>query len=155
LILVMALSRHPLTPAAKALGNIPLDRATVALLAGSFRVIESRGKEFADSFYARLFAAHPEVRPLFPKDMTAQKAKLLDTLAAVVVHLADPQTNMQRLQELGKRHKTYGARPEHFPLVVDAMIGGMKDVAGKDWNKAVEQEWRRALGLVAEVMIKA
>jgi len=79
----------------------------------------------------------------------------LDTLAAVIVHLSDPQANLHRLQELGRRHKTYGAGPEHFPLVIDAMLSAMQEVAGNDWNKAVRDEWHRALSLVAEVMIKA
>jgi hemoglobin-like flavoprotein len=87
--------------------------------------------------------------------MTAQKSKLMDTLAAVIVHLADPKANLHRLQELGRRHKGYGALPEHFPIVIDAMLGAMQEVAGPDWNKAVQEEWRRALSLVAEVMIKA
>jgi hemoglobin-like flavoprotein len=151
----MSLSRHPLTPSAQALAGIPLDKGVVAVLAASFKGIASSGGDFADRFYARLFEAHPQVRALFPTDMTAQKAKLLDTLAAVVLHLADPKANLHRLQELGRRHKAYGAKPEHFPLVVEAMIGGMRDVAGSEWNPPVEQEWRRALQLVSEVMIKA
>src|SRR5262249_29976314 len=88
-------------------------------------------------------------------DMTAQKAKLLDTLTAVMAHLQDPQGNIKRLQELGVRHVAYGARPEHFPLVIDAMLGAMREVAGKEWNKAVHEQWRRALSLIAEVRIKA
>jgi hypothetical protein len=80
----MSLSRHPLTPNTQGLANIPVDSGTVALLAASFRAVQARGSDFADGFYARLFAAHPQVRPMFPADMTAQKAKLLDTLAIVM-----------------------------------------------------------------------
>jgi hemoglobin-like flavoprotein/hemerythrin-like domain-containing protein len=151
----MSLSRHPLTPNPQGLANIPVDSGTVALLAASFRAVQARGQDFADGFYARLFAAHPQVRAMFPADMTAQKAKLLDTLTAVMAHLQDPQGNVKRLQELGVRHVAYGARPEHFALVIDAMLGAMQDVAGKEWNKAVHEQWRRALSLIAEVMIKA
>jgi hemoglobin-like flavoprotein len=151
----MSLSRHPLTPNTQGLANVPVDSGTVALLAASFRAVQARGSDFADGFYARLFAAHPQVRPMFPADMTAQKAKLLDTLAIVMSSLADPQGNIQRLRELGVRHVGYGARPEHFPLVINAMLAAMQDVAGPEWNKAVHEQWRRALTLIAEVMIKA
>jgi len=151
----MPISRHPLTPSAQDLGKIPVDRAVVALLAASFANIQARGAEFADRFYAKLFAAHPGVRAMFPQDMTAQKEKLLLSLQAVVAHLSDPGANLRRLQDLGKRHVSYGARPEHYPLVVAAMIEAMRDVAGPEWNPAIEQEWRRALTLVSEVMMRA
>lgn len=151
----MSLSRHPLTPSTQGLANVPVDSGTAALLAASFRAIQVRGQDFADGFYARLFAAHPQVRAMFPADMTAQKAKLLDTLAVVMAHLQDPQGNIKRLQELGLRHVAYGARPEHFPLVIDAMLASMQAVAGPEWNKAVHEQWRRALNLIGEVMINA
>lgn len=151
----MSLSRHPLTPNTQGLANVPVDAGTAALLAASFRAVAARGQDFAEGFYARLFAAHPAVRAMFPADMTAQKAKLLDTLSAVMAHLQDPQGNLKRLQELGARHVAYGARPEHFPLVIDAMLASMQDVAGPEWNNAVHEQWRRALTLIGEVMIKA
>jgi hemoglobin-like flavoprotein len=151
----MALSRHPLSPSSKSLGKIPIDRGTMALLASSFRVIEERGAEFTDKFYAKLFAAHPHLRPMFPADMAAQKAKLLDMLETVFSHLADPQANQQRLEELGKRHKGYGACPHHYPEVTQAMLAAMSEVAGSDWNPAIQAEWRRALALVSEVMLRA
>ena len=153
--LSMSLSRHPLTPKIEALGNVPLDRGVVVLLGASFRSVQARGGEFADKFYAQLFTAYPSVRAMFPADMTAQKSKLMDTLVAVIVHLSDPEANLHRLQELGRRHKAYGAKPEHFPIVIDAMLIAMQEVASPDWNKAVQEEWRRALNLVAEVIIKA
>jgi hemoglobin-like flavoprotein len=151
----MALSKHPLSPASQALANVPLDRGVVAVLASSFRVIQERRGDFAEGFYSRLFAAHPALRSMFPADMTAQKSKLLDTLAAVIAHLADPAANLHRIQELGRRHKGYGARAEHFPIVVSMMLASMAEVAASDWNPAVEAEWRRALELVSQVMIQA
>src|SRR4051812_21400885 len=101
----MALSRHPLSPTPQSLGNVPVDRALVAVLASSFREIQKRGPEFADRFYASLFAAHPKLRSMFPPDMAAQKTKLLDTLATVITQLSEPASNLYAIRELGERHK--------------------------------------------------
>jgi hypothetical protein len=47
----------------------------------SFDRIAPRGEEHMNEFYARLFVAAPEVRPLFDAtDMARQKAMLLGTL---------------------------------------------------------------------------
>ena len=51
------------------------------VLESSFDLVAARGDELMDVFYARLFAAAPAVRPLFPAtDMQRQKAMLLATL---------------------------------------------------------------------------
>jgi hemoglobin-like flavoprotein len=41
----------------------------------------------ADLFYDRLFEIAPEVRPLFPDDLVAQKKKLMAMLAVAVTNL--------------------------------------------------------------------
>ena len=38
---------------------------------------------YALLFYERFFALEPEVRPLFPDDMAAQRQKLMETLALI------------------------------------------------------------------------
>jgi hypothetical protein len=48
----------------------------VELLESSFEKIKPRADEFAASFYENLFAAHPEVKPLFAStDMEKQQKK--------------------------------------------------------------------------------
>jgi hemoglobin-like flavoprotein len=46
----------------------------------SFDLLAPHGDELMDVFYARLFAAAPGVRPLFPTDMARQKTMLLGAL---------------------------------------------------------------------------
>jgi hemoglobin-like flavoprotein len=45
----------------------------VEALETSFDLVAPRGDELMNVFYARLFAAAPTVRPLFPPDMETQK----------------------------------------------------------------------------------
>ena len=40
--------------------------------------------EVADLFYGKLFAMHPNVRPMFPADMQDQGRKLMATMAVAV-----------------------------------------------------------------------
>jgi hemoglobin-like flavoprotein len=45
---------------------------TIFLVQSSFVLIAQRADEFGKRFYANLFEAYPEIRPLFSDDMAAQ-----------------------------------------------------------------------------------
>jgi hemoglobin-like flavoprotein len=79
----------------------------------SFDLVAARGDELMDDFYARLFAAAPAVRPLFPDDMRRQKTMLLGVLVLLRKSLRDLDAIVPKLRELGGRHVAYGARREH------------------------------------------
>lgn len=119
----------------------------------SFDLIAPRGDELIEDFYARLFAAAPAVRPLFPADMTRQRTMLLAALVLLRKSLRDLDRIVPTLRELGARHVAYGAKPEHYPLVGETLIASMASVAGDAWNDEYQQAWTTAFGLVASVMI--
>jgi hemoglobin-like flavoprotein len=53
----------------------------------SFAKIAPCADTVAELFYGRLFSIAPEVRLLFPKDLSEQKKKLIQMLALVVTKL--------------------------------------------------------------------
>lgn len=59
-------------------------------LEASFDLVAPRGDELMDDFYARLFAAAPAVKPLFPTDMKKQKTMLLGALVLLRKSLRNP-----------------------------------------------------------------
>ena len=120
----------------------------------SFDLIAPRGDELIEEFYERLFAAAPAVRPLFPTDMTRQRTMLLGALVLLRKSLRDLDRIVPTLRELGARHVAYGAKPEHYPLVGETLIGSMAAIAGDAWRDEYERAWTTAFGLVASVMIE-
>jgi hemoglobin-like flavoprotein len=120
----------------------------------SFDLVAPRGDELMDRFYARLFAASPEVKPLFARaDMEAQKSMLLGALVLLRRHLHDLDTIVPILRGLGARHVAYGARPEHYPVVGGALIASMAEVAGDAWQPEHERAWTAAVDVVAGAML--
>ena len=120
----------------------------------SFDLIAPRGEELMDEFYARLFEAAPAVMPLFAAtDMRRQKAMLLAALALLRKSLRDLATIVPTLRKLGARHVAYGARPEHYPTVGQALIGAMATIAGSAWSGTHESAWRHAFAVVAGAML--
>ena len=120
----------------------------------SFDLVAPRGDELMDEFYARLFAAAPGVRPLFPDDLRKQKTMLLGALVLVRKSLRNLDAIVPKLRELGARHVTYGARPEHYPVVGAALVASLAAVAGDAWTPAFERAWSAAYDVVASVMLE-
>jgi len=120
----------------------------------SFDLVAPRGDELMDEFYARLFAAAPAVRPLFPKDMQRQKTMLLGALVLLRKSLRDLDAIVPKLRELGARHVAYGARPEHYPVVGTVLIASMAVVAGDEWKPEHEAAWSGAFEIVAATMLE-
>lgn len=124
-------------------------------LEASFDLIAPRGEELVDVFYSRLFEAAPAVEPLFAQtDLRKQKAMLLATLVLLRKSLRDLEAISPKLRQLGARHVGYGARPEHYPVVAEAMLASMAEIAGAAWTQDVAAAWADALNLVATAMLE-
>jgi len=152
----MPISRHPLMPPSpgdRGLRWIPIDQQASIRLQASLDLLRARGGEVVHRFYAKLFEQFPGVRAMFPADMVALERKFIDTLIAVVELIGEPDRVRPRLEELGKRHATYGAQPEHYPLVCDALIETIREASGEAWSAQLETEWSQALLLVSEIML--
>jgi methyl-accepting chemotaxis protein len=121
----------------------------------SFDLVAPRGDELMDEFYARLFEAAPGVKPLFAgTDLKRQKAMLLGTLVLLRKSLRNLDAIVPKLRELGARHVGYGARPEHYPVVGEALIGAMAATAGASWRPEYAAARGKAFEVVAGAMIE-
>ena len=120
----------------------------------SFDLVAPRGDELMDTFYARLFAAAPAVRPLFAAtDLRRQKAMLLAALVLLRKSLRDLGAIVPKLRELGARHVAYGAEPEHYPVVGQVLIASMAEIAGEAWRPEFQSTWAAAYDVLAGAML--
>lgn len=114
----MPISRHPLMPCSpddRGIRKIGIDPAVSDRLSESLVLLQTKGPAIVKAFYALLFERFPGVRAMFPSDTTRQERKLLDSLVLVVQHIRDPQRVTAALEDLGRRHHGYGARPRALP----------------------------------------
>lgn len=124
------------------------------MLRDSFKLLEPQAEEVMSRFYDELFARFPAVKPMFAKTTKAKQMRmLLASLKLVVANLDNPDKLVPALQQMGKRHKGYGAVPDHYTAVAETLMDVMKEFAGKAWTKQVHQAWTDALNLVAETML--
>ncbi|GMU84333.1 MAG: hypothetical protein AMXMBFR47_42030 [Planctomycetota bacterium] len=131
-----------------------MDAAAIERIESSFNLLAPRGPELVDRFYAMLFARYPAVRPMFPTEMTAQKRKLLSSIALVIQNLRNLEQIRNVLFEMGRRHAGYGAQPTHYVAVRDTLIDVMAALTGPQWTAQLTGDWKAAFDFVADRMLE-
>jgi hemoglobin-like flavoprotein len=125
----------------------------VQLVQQSFAKVAPISEQAATIFYDRLFEVAPSVRAMFPDDMTEQRKKLMATLAVVVGGLSDIEAVLPAASALAKRHVSYGAKPEHYPVVGGALLFTLEKGLGDGWTPEVAAAWTAAFGTLSTYMI--
>jgi hemoglobin-like flavoprotein len=124
----------------------------VLLVKDTFRKVVPIAGVAADLFYDRLFSIAPELRSLFPDDLTEQKKKLIAMLATAVGNLHQIDHITAAVQELGRRHATYGVTPLDYQPVGDALLWTLEQGLGTDFTPPVKAAWTEAYMTLAGVM---
>ena len=125
----------------------------VTLVQHSFAKVAPISEQAAVLFYGRLFEVVPGVRAMFPDDMTEQRKKLMATLAVVVNGLTNLEAVLPAASALAKRHVSYGAKPEHYPVVGGALLWTLEKGLGDAWTPETEAAWTAAYGTLSGYMI--
>lgn len=124
----------------------------IQLIQHSFTKVEPIAEQAASIFYNKLFEYEPSVRPLFKKGMDAQGRMLMMTLKVAVKSLNDLEALVPVLQQLARKHVSYGVRPEHYTPVGNALLHTLKTGLGPDWNPELRQAWVDVFRLMAQTM---
>ena len=125
----------------------------VNLVQQSFAKVAAISEQAAMLFYDRLFEVAPSVKAMFPADMTEQRKKLMGTLAVVVNGLGDLGSVLPAASALAKRHVSYGAKPEHYPVVGGTLLWTLEKGLGEAWTPDVADAWTAAYGTLSGYMI--
>jgi hemoglobin-like flavoprotein len=119
----------------------------------SFAKIALTSETAAVLFYDRLFDLAPQVRLMFPDDMIEQRRKLMTMLAGVVNGLGNLEQVLPAASALAKRHVSYGAKAEHYPVVGAALLWTLEKGLGDGWTPEVAVAWGAAYGTLSGHMI--
>jgi hemoglobin-like flavoprotein len=125
----------------------------IKLVQQSFAKVAPISDQAATIFYDRLFEIAPSVKAMFPADMTEQRRKLMVMLAAVVKGLDNLESVLPAASALAKRHVSYGAKAEHYPVVGAALLWTLEKGLGDGWTPEVADAWTAAYGTLSGFMI--
>src|ERR1700749_244498 len=125
----------------------------VALVQHSFAKVGPISDMAAIIFYLPPFNMVPPVKAMFPTDMTEQRSKLMATLAVVVNGLGNLESVLPAASAFAKRHVSYGAKAEHYPVVGAALLWTLEKGLGDGWTPEVAEAWTAAYGTLSGFMI--
>lgn len=112
-------------------------------------------EQAAALFYARLFELDPSLKALFKGDMQMQGQKLMAMIGMAVGGLTQPATILPAVQELGRRHVSYGVQAQHYDTVGAALLWTLETGLGPAFTPETRQAWAKTYDLVAGVMKEA
>jgi hemoglobin-like flavoprotein len=124
----------------------------VKLVQDSFSKVAPIADKAADLFYDRLFTIAPEVRSLFPSDLTEQKKKLMQMIATAVTNLHQVEKILPAVEALGRRHAGYGVTAKEYEPVGAALLWTLEQELGPDFTEPVKAAWTQTYVTVASVM---
>lgn len=124
-------------------------------LRDSFALVGKSGDEVPRYFYSYLFLIAPEVRPMFPVAMGAQRDRLVAALGRIVAEADDPDRLIPFLQQLGRDHRRFQVIARHYDAVGQSLLATLAYFLGEAWTPELQRGWTDAYSLVARTMIEA
>jgi NAD(P)H-flavin reductase/hemoglobin-like flavoprotein len=126
-----------------------------AALKASWGKVVAAGDDVPLYFYSHLFLSHPDVRSMFPIQMSGQRDKLVTALGAVVSNVDEIDKVIPLLEQLGRDHRRFSVVTEHYTAVGASLLATLKKFLGPSWTPDLADTWTQAYGLVAKVMVAA
>ncbi|MGD6980625.1 MULTISPECIES: globin domain-containing protein [Citricoccus] len=123
-------------------------------------VVAAHLDEITPKFYARMFAARPELLDgIFSRanqrNGTQQKA-LAGSIASFASHLIEhPDTLPEKvLTRIAHKHTSLGIVEEQYPIVYEHLFAAIVDVLGEAVTEEVAAAWTEVYWLMADALIK-
>jgi len=123
------------------------------------------------TLFRSLFKKCPEAQVLFgfPLDLYPDPRELVNSMrfkmhATFLMEMIDSTISIlgkdneklaQTLTDLGKKHATYGVKPEYFPFMTESIIAMMQDHLGDQFTKGDEKAWEKVFAALIEDIIDA
>ena len=126
---------------------------SIARIRASFADVARQPRALAGRFYEELFLTAPELRPLFPSDLTSLQGHFEAALALVIRNLEDMAALQESLRDLGVQHVQWRARPRDYLVVRDAIIAAIRK-SSASWDATLEKDWKRAITAIAVPMLQ-
>ncbi len=124
----------------------------IELVKTSWAKVAPISEQAAELFYGKLFELNPDFKSLFKSDMKEQGRKLMAMLNTAVNSLDKLEAIVPAVQDMGRRHVTYGVKDEDYDTVGEALIWTLEQGLGEAFTAEVKEAWLDTYTLVATTM---
>jgi hemoglobin-like flavoprotein len=137
----------------------PLTEEQIKLLRQTLKAMDT--DRLAMRFYTSLFVKHPEVKSLFPDDLTELSTKIVSVFQLVVHSFElNPDGNyylqkevLRPLRALGELHEKKGVDNRYYTWVNELLLESMHAELPGKFSKESEVAWKLALNHLTFAML--
>lgn len=125
---------------------------TVSRVRQTWALILPQRKSVCRAFYRRLFARHPELRPLFKSDVDEQADLFVTMINTVISALEHPERVRPLIETLGARHADYGVHPEDYAKFEQVLLETLGESLGDELDAEAQAAWRQVFETLSQTM---
>lgn len=127
----------------------------IELVTTSWKSVLPISETAAELFYNRLFELDPSLRPLFKDDIKVQGERLMNMINVAVNALNKLDDVVPAIQAMGRRHRDYNVKDEHYDTVAAALLWTLEQGLGEAFTADVKEAWTQVYTILATTMINA
>ncbi|WP_288378158.1 globin domain-containing protein [uncultured Massilia sp.] len=124
----------------------------------SVPVLREHGLTITTTFYASMFAAHPELKNLFNMGNQVsgvQQQSLASAVFAYAANIGNAAALGPVVSRIVHKHASVGIRADHYPIVGHHLLGAIKTVLGDAATEPLLKAWEEAYTSLARLLIDA
>jgi hemoglobin-like flavoprotein len=127
----------------------------IALVRSSWQQVLPIKDTAAALFYGQLFELDPSLRSMFKGDMGEQGRKLMMIINTAVNSLDNLGPILGAVEDMGRRHVSYGVTETHYDTVGSALIWTLAKGLGEQFTPPVRDAWVETYTTLATAMKQA
>ncbi|MEN4045798.1 MULTISPECIES: globin domain-containing protein [Sulfurimonas] len=131
-----------------------LSQETVTAVKKTIPSVGKNAEKITTRMYEILFSKYPETKPLFANAQGDQHKKLAGAIAAFAANIDNLGALSAAVEKMANTHVLTKVKPEHYPMVADALITAMGDVLGDDFTDEYKQAWIEAYTFLANILMQ-
>jgi len=126
---------------------------TKAIIKATAPVLKQHGEAITTAMYKVLFSKYPETQDMFKDASADQHKKLAAAVYAYAANIDHLENLTKGIEKMAEVHVKTGVKPEHYPMVGDALLQAIKTVLGDAATDEIMDAWAEAYGFLADVLI--
>jgi NAD(P)H-flavin reductase/hemoglobin-like flavoprotein len=130
-------------------------RFDACLVKEAFARVVPHAPEAMEYFYAHLFIQHPEIRAMFPLEMTEFRGHVFHALIRLAQSMDSTAALGAYAGQLGRAHRKFGVKEKHYRAFLDALLATTAYYNGRSWTARLQAEFSAALDHTAALMQQA
>ncbi len=129
-----------------------LDKQTQEIIKSTAPLIKENGEKITTRMYEILFSKYPETKELFKNAPPDQYKRLANAIFSYAANIDRLEALQEAIERMAQKHVETNVKPEHYPLVKDALLTAIKEVLNPP--EEIINAWDKAYDVLANVLIE-